>query len=261
MSTPTVYVICDQNCKFEGMTKEQILTAIVQAVNEGTISNIDTGFVTTIKTINGAPLKFFVGEQSDYDALPEAQKKNLFAIITNDTTKEGIYNAIRELQTNYQELQKDHGNLKTNLQNGNFVVDRAEYLNFGDYASVNGEDSTGFIEIGTNIRWTGIYILTILKTGYNSTYQKNIPITTAAILFIGNRPNIDRLAVDAGCVDFRSSMMCGEFDGTNKVEFYARIEAYTHTDGKDYFYLRLEKASGGYINTNGLKFTLSRITI
>lgn len=99
MATPIVYVICDQNCKFEGMTKEQIYTAIMQAVNEGTIGNIDAGFITTIKTINGTPLKFFVGEQAEYDALTDEDKKDLFAIITNDTTKDGILQAIKDLET------------------------------------------------------------------------------------------------------------------------------------------------------------------
>lgn len=97
MTTPTVYVICDQNCKFESMTKEQILAAIAQAVETGEIKDVDTGFVQTIKTINGHPLKFFVGEQSAYDALTEEDKKDLFAIITNDTTAAGILDAIAEL--------------------------------------------------------------------------------------------------------------------------------------------------------------------
>ena len=117
-ATPTVYVICDQNCKFEGMTKEQILTAIVQAVENGTIGDIDTGFITTIKTINGTPLKFFVGEQAAYDALTDEEKNNLFAIITNDTTKAGIIATIEELQTNYKEL-------RDGLVDGSFVVAKA----------------------------------------------------------------------------------------------------------------------------------------
>ena len=103
-ATPTVYVICDKNCRFEGMTKEQIYAAIVQAVNEGTIGEIDTGFITTIKTINGTPLKFFVGEQAAYDALTDEEKKDLFAIITNDTTKDGIMTALEKLQKDYKEL-------------------------------------------------------------------------------------------------------------------------------------------------------------
>lgn len=99
MSTPTVYVICDKNCKFEGMTKEQIITAITQAVNEGTVGDIDAGFITTIKTINGVPLQFFVGQQAAYDNLTDAEKKNVFAIITNDTTKEALNAAIDDAAT------------------------------------------------------------------------------------------------------------------------------------------------------------------
>ena len=103
-TTPKVYVICDKNCKFEGMTKEQIYTAILQAVNEGTIGDIDAGFVTTIKTINGRALKFFVGEQAEYDALTEEEKTDLFAIITNDTTKEGILTALETLAQNVSNI-------------------------------------------------------------------------------------------------------------------------------------------------------------
>ena len=117
--TPTVYVICDQNCKFEGMTKEQIYAAIMQAVNGGTIGDIDAGFITTIKTINGLPLKFFVGEQAAYDALSDEEKENLFALITNDTTKEGITAAIGKLET-------DFGGLVEKLISGEFVVKNAK---------------------------------------------------------------------------------------------------------------------------------------
>lgn len=121
-ATPTVYVICDQNCKFEGMTKEQILTAIAQAVETGTIGDLDTGFITTIKTINGTPLKFFVGEQAEYDALTAEEKEGLFAIITNDATKAGLLEAIKDLQTNYNELHDS-------LADGSFVVEKANTIN------------------------------------------------------------------------------------------------------------------------------------
>lgn len=53
-----------------------------------------------INTINGVALKFFVGKQAEYDELSDAQKQdNLFAIITDDATKEGILKAIENLQT------------------------------------------------------------------------------------------------------------------------------------------------------------------
>lgn len=98
MSTPTVYVFCDANCRHEGMTKEQILTAISQAVENGVIGDVDTGFVTTLKTVNGTYLKFYYGTKADFDALPADQKENVFAIFSNDTIGEDMKSSIEELQ-------------------------------------------------------------------------------------------------------------------------------------------------------------------
>lgn len=95
MATPKVYVICDQNCKFESMTKEQILSAIIQAVEGGTIGDVDAGFITSVKTINGQTLRFFYGDQSAYNALSAEDKENLCAVITNDAQLNGI---LEELQ-------------------------------------------------------------------------------------------------------------------------------------------------------------------
>lgn len=56
------------------------------------------GGQTKITTINGKPLKFFVDTQEEYDKLSEAQKQNLFAIITDDKAKEAIYKTLGEIQ-------------------------------------------------------------------------------------------------------------------------------------------------------------------
>lgn len=118
MATPKVYVICDQNCKFESMTKEQILSAIMQAVNEGTIGDIDAGFIQTIKTINGKSLKFFYGEQAAFDALTDEEKQGVFAIITNDATIDGLKSAIEDVQNTLYEM-------SSSLKYGGFVVAQA----------------------------------------------------------------------------------------------------------------------------------------
>ena len=138
-TTPTVYVICDQNCKFEGMTKEQILTAIMQAVESGEIKDVDAGFVTTIKTISGQPLKFFVGEQAAYDALTEEEKENLFAIITNDATLEGLRAAIKELQDRINNIEGFlnsifNGSIPVGKANAANVATTAEYASEAEYA-------------------------------------------------------------------------------------------------------------------------------
>lgn len=98
------YCYCENNCKYETLSKEEILAAIANAIETGTVGDCDTGFITTIKTINGQPLKFFVGTQSEYAALTVSQKQNLFAIITDDTTKEGILAAINELAEDVEAL-------------------------------------------------------------------------------------------------------------------------------------------------------------
>lgn len=97
METPKVYAICDSNCRWETLTREQILTAIMQAVNEGTIGDIDSGFISTIKTINGTGIKFFYGTQNEYNALPKEQKANLAKFITDDETFENINSEIESI--------------------------------------------------------------------------------------------------------------------------------------------------------------------
>lgn len=50
----------------------------------------DTGLVGSIETVQGTPLHFFVGTTEEYNALSQEQKVNLFAIITDDTTKVSV---------------------------------------------------------------------------------------------------------------------------------------------------------------------------
>lgn len=165
-NTPKVYVICDANCKFEGMTKEQIYAAILQAVNEGTIGDIDSGFVQTIKTINGIGLKFFLGTQAEYEALTDEEKENLFAIITNDTTKEGIIKAITELQINLNDLNKNLNDLNENLLNGDFKVKKSENADNATYAG--SAEESGYLAIEkvskptyNSITQSGLYCVVI----------------------------------------------------------------------------------------------------
>ncbi len=129
MATP-VFVFCENNCKYEGMTKEQILTAIMQAVKSGTVGDSDTGFITTVKTINGRGLKFFVGTQAEYDGLSKTQKDGVFALITNDTTKDGLLEAIRDLQ----EEQSNINNTFTAITTGAYKIPEASHAVNADYS-------------------------------------------------------------------------------------------------------------------------------
>lgn len=91
------YVFDGANNKFEGMTKEQILAAITQAVSTHTISDVDTGFVTTLKEGNGgSALKVWVGTTAQYNAL-QTKENNCFYLLYDDTGAEDIENSIAEV--------------------------------------------------------------------------------------------------------------------------------------------------------------------
>lgn len=149
------YVLCANNCKFESMTKEQILAAIAQAVSTGEIKNVDTGFVTKIKEQNsGAALSFWVGTTAEYNAIPD-KTANCFYILTDDTMKQDIENAINELAREIEILQT-----KTNAD---YVVEQGEITNTFNRTAINKKNDgslydstkadTDIVEISDNIIW------------------------------------------------------------------------------------------------------------
>jgi len=89
------YVICDDDSKHEGMTKEQIIAAIAEATGK-TPTCIDDAFITKIKEQNGQkPLKFWVGTQAEFNALPE-EEENVFYIFTDSDEISLIQQIARE---------------------------------------------------------------------------------------------------------------------------------------------------------------------
>jgi hypothetical protein len=54
--------------------------------------------VIAIKTVNGGILHFFVGTKAEYNALTDDQKKNMFALITDDAEKNAIYNRLTAIE-------------------------------------------------------------------------------------------------------------------------------------------------------------------
>lgn len=120
MSAETkVYALCGKNCRHETLTKEQIYAAIAEYAETGTFSDKDTGFITTIKTINGAAIKFFAGTAAAYNELTEEEKENLFAIITNDATITTLFETVGRIETALEGLQEV-------LRDGSFIVKGAE---------------------------------------------------------------------------------------------------------------------------------------
>lgn len=92
MSERNYYVICDDNCKFEGMTKEQVYDAIAEATGS-TPTPVDEAFITKVKEQNANhSIKFWKGTEAQYNALTEKDTDTVYIIGTNEVWKLGFPN-------------------------------------------------------------------------------------------------------------------------------------------------------------------------
>ena len=93
----TVNVRGASDSLYEGMTKEDIITAIEQATG-GEIGDLDTGFITIWKEQNaGIGIKLWVGTTAQYEAL-DPKPTNTIYIKTDDSTIEDINTAMAAIQ-------------------------------------------------------------------------------------------------------------------------------------------------------------------
>ncbi|MBR2679366.1 MAG: hypothetical protein IKG80_04130 [Clostridia bacterium] len=92
------YVVDDLKNLTESLTKEQILAAIVQAVEQHAVADVDTGFVTMLKEQNyGNALKMWVGTTADYNAL-ETKEDNCLYLLSDDATYDDLIASISRVK-------------------------------------------------------------------------------------------------------------------------------------------------------------------
>ena len=92
------FCFCADNCKFETMTKEQILAAIAQAAEGGLVFDADAAFITKVKEGNaGKEISFWVGTEAQYNAL-DSIDPNCIYIKTDSTEKQDMLDAIEAAQ-------------------------------------------------------------------------------------------------------------------------------------------------------------------
>ena len=166
---PKIYGFCDAGCKWEVPHKEEL--------------NL---LRSTILTVNGVDLMFFVGTHEEYAELTEKEKENVFAIITNDTSKATIENAISALQTNYTSL-------RSGLSSGSFTVAKATNATNAtnaNYATSAGEATTATT---ANALSFGRYMV-YMRIGKDGSFY-------GAFSFVakGNKPNITDKATFEEC--------------------------------------------------------------
>ena len=106
------YVMCADNCKFEGMTKEQIYAAIAEATGK-TAGDVNGAFITMLKELNaGNDFKIWVGTQQQFNEQVANIPAKTFCYIVDDTTADDINAAIEELQEIVETIEKAVGNNK-----------------------------------------------------------------------------------------------------------------------------------------------------
>ena len=101
--------------------------------NDTIYRDSSTGKITAIgiRTISGSVLRFFVGTQQEYDKLTDAQKKGLFAIISDDESKSKLEEAIKGVADELVKLESyldgKITDLKDAIESGNIIVEQANY--------------------------------------------------------------------------------------------------------------------------------------
>ena len=67
-----VYGFCDDNCKFLVYTREEVLSLLQQAINDGTLQDIDAEYsaITQVIDNNGRnDVRFWVGTEAEFNSL------------------------------------------------------------------------------------------------------------------------------------------------------------------------------------------------
>lgn len=147
------FCFCSSNCKYETMTKEQILTAIAQALSTGKVENVDTGFITKVKEANGGRyVTFWVGTQAEYNALKE-KKTDCLYIVTDSAANQAMDMIAQEVK----EMKDALDNMADNIID---IYEDVESRNVVRYYA------SGIAEGTLRAIWTGLSFTTEHKGFY-----------------------------------------------------------------------------------------------
>ena len=67
-----VWGFCDDNCKFLVYTREEVLSLLQQAINDGSLQNIDPEYAAIKKIVDsngGDNITFWTGTEAEFNAL------------------------------------------------------------------------------------------------------------------------------------------------------------------------------------------------
>lgn len=76
-----IYAFCDNNCKHLVYTREEVLSLLRQAVEDGSLKNIDADFAAIKSVVDGnggADVTFWTGTEAEFNALKPAPQVSRF---------------------------------------------------------------------------------------------------------------------------------------------------------------------------------------
>ena len=144
------YVLCDDDCKYEGMTKEQTLTAIEQAVETGAVSDPDSAVISKIKEIraNGTA-QIWLGTEAQFNALSPAPSvgytfvrvgaDGIMYICTDDQTSSTLLNHAEDKNNPHEVTPDQIGAAAATHEHGN-ITNGGAIGNTADQAVMTGTD-------------------------------------------------------------------------------------------------------------------------
>ena len=151
MSERIYYVICQDNCKFESMTKEQIIAAIAEATGN-TPTDVDKAFITKIKEQNtNAAVKIWVGTQAEFNALTEKDPNTLYYY--DDTDYAELQAAIEKIISGDTVVGEATHALKADSAT---KADTADFLSSKEWVAYNGRGSSDWFDIEPNANYMAV---------------------------------------------------------------------------------------------------------
>ena len=186
MADRIYYVHSADGCRFESMTKEQILTAISDATGAAPSRiDVDNAFITKIKESRAQKnLSFWVGTTAEYNAIVASGQivPDCFYILTDETFADDVDSEIAEM--------------RTSIESVSFIANDTGWLPL-KRKKTSGETET-FVEIGKYRLFGKIAYVSLSYNPYDfiSTAQVtdtfNLPVlgdgetTSARLLFNGS---------------------------------------------------------------------------
>lgn len=234
MSERKYYCFCADNCKFETMTKEQILAAIAQAAEHGLVYDPDAAVISKVKEGNAnGYVTFWAGTQAEFNALTETDPRCIY-VVTDSTKDADIAAAFVELNELIDDALKIAGEAKETAKEAKTTAETHEHENYANtslsnvnytYGSVNGGDANNYKHD------THIFAFNLANTAYDYGFL-DVKRASAA----GFTPSNGKAVIVQENTDYYSARKARRIstDGGDTWSAWVRVDEYNGATAREF---------------------------